>query len=221
MAISDRAAPETPEFGDGPSPHAGARMTLDEFLALPEAKPYLEFTDGLVTQKMAPKFVHGTIQTLLVQLLNRVAYPARLGMAQTETRYVTPEWAPVPDVSYYRRERIRRRGRELQADSHVPPDLVVEIVSPTQSVTALISKCLRHVSKGVAVVLLIDPAEKCIFAFRPNLPLRMLRGDDRIALDDLLPGFQLTVRELFDSLAPDWIPDELADDAAGTESSSE
>jgi hypothetical protein len=33
----------------------------------------------------------------------------------------------------------------------------------------------------------------------------LLQGDDRIVLDDLLPGFDLTVQAMFDALAPDWL----------------
>jgi hypothetical protein len=33
------------------------------------------------------------------------------------------------------------------------------------------------------------------------MPMKMLRGDDRIDLDSVLPGFQLTVRQLFNALS--------------------
>jgi hypothetical protein len=34
----------------------------------------------------------------------------------------------------------------------------------------------------------------------------VLRGDDRIDLDDVLPGFSLTVNQLFATSAPDEVP---------------
>jgi len=188
-------------------------MTLDEFLKLPHVKPYLEFTDGLVTQKMAPKPTHSSVQTLLVAELNQVAGPRRLGLARTELRFVSPGWAPVPDVSYYRRERIKRRGKRMPSDFFEPPDIAVEIVSPEQSVTELVKKCLRYVALGSTVALVIDPDPETILVFRAGQPVRHLQGDDRIDLDDALPGFELTVGAMFDALAPDWLDDD--DEAAG------
>jgi hypothetical protein len=48
------------------------------------------------------------------------------------------------------------------------------------------------------------PNDKTVFAFRPGAPLRALGGNDRIDLDDVLPGFELTVAGLFDLLVPPW-----------------
>jgi hypothetical protein len=47
-----------------------------------------------------------------------------------------------------------------------------------------------------------------VLVFRDGQPLRLLQGDDRIDLDEVLPGFELTVRAMFDALAPDWLDDE-------------
>jgi Uma2 family endonuclease len=118
---------------------------------------------------------------------------------------VTPRWAPVPDVSYYRRERIKRRGNRPPADFSEAPDIAVEIVSPEQSVTELIKKCLRYIALGTQIALVIDPGEETVLGYRPEQPLQVLQGDDRIALDDLLPDFNLTVQGMFDALAPDWL----------------
>jgi hypothetical protein len=41
--------------------------------------------------------------------------------------------------------------------------------------------------------------------------LRALRGDDRIDLDEVLPGFDLTVNELFASVMDDWMLEEPAE----------
>src|SRR5215212_6117455 len=217
MAISDRPDSGVELRDDVPPPWVGQRMTLDEFLTLPDVKPYLEFTDGLVTQKMAAKPTHGSIQPLLVMLFNQVAGPQRLGVAYSETRFVTPGWAPVPDVSYYRRERIKWRGRRPPADFFEPPDIAVEIVSPEQSVTELIKKSLRYLALGSQVALVIDPSPETALVFRGGQPLQLLQGEDRIDLDDVLPGFELTVGAMFEALAPEWVDDESDNQAAPAE----
>jgi Uma2 family endonuclease len=188
----------------------GARMTLDEFLALPEEKPYLEYEDGVVKQKDVPSDVspqgdHGSIQAEFVVRFDRAGRQRRLGKVFSETRFVTPGWSPVPDVSYYRRENIRPRSRHQIGDFHVPPDIAVEIVSPDQAVRELLEKCLRYATVGVPVSLIVDPDDVSIFVIRPNQQLVVLRGEDRIDLDDIIPGFELTVTELFASAVDDWL----------------
>jgi Uma2 family endonuclease len=51
------------------------RMTLDEFLKLPEIdeKPYLELVDGVVEQKPPAEWVHAFLQPALAALIDRHA----------------------------------------------------------------------------------------------------------------------------------------------------
>jgi len=192
----------------------GASMTLAEFLALPEdSETALEFDDGVVTQKVAPQFDHSALQMEIVRRLDRHASAHRLGVALPELRMVVPGWAPVPDVSYIRRERIKPASRRRFGKIEIPPDLAIEIVSPEQTVQALQEKCRRYVAVGVSVSLVVDADDETIYAIRPGQPLRVLRGDDRIDLDDVLPGFDLTVSALFNSIVPDWLVDEPSAEA--------
>jgi Uma2 family endonuclease len=200
MAISER--PENAVPSDV-SPWVGQRMTLDEFLVLPNDGPSLEYDDGVVTQKVAAKPVHGSFQSFIYDTLNHFARPRRLGLVLTETRFVTPNWSPVPDVIFYRRERLAvRRPPEDFTD---PPELAVEIVSPDQSLASLQRKSLRYMAVGVKVALVIAPNDGSVFEFRPDQPLRILQGDDQIDLDDILPGFEMTVRELFEAVNWSWL----------------
>ena len=47
------------------------RLTLEEFLELPEEKPVLELVDGMVTQKVAPQWLHGILQYTIPDKINR------------------------------------------------------------------------------------------------------------------------------------------------------
>ena len=70
-------------------------MTLDEFLALPEEEPALEFgPDGRVTQKVSPKGKHSTLQGEFIELINGFARARRLALAFPELRTVFGAWSP-------------------------------------------------------------------------------------------------------------------------------
>ena len=202
MAISERSAITD---DSAPSPWVGQRMTLEEFLALPEQKPALEFDGEMVTQKMAPTFDHTELQAIVREAFNDVAREHQLGRTFCEARIRIGSLIRVPDVSYYRLEHLRiRPGRRYERTQGIP-DIAVEIVSPEQNVTSLIRKCQEYLTHGAQIALVVDPADEAILAFRSGQPVRVLQGDDRIDVDDVLPGMTLMVRELFDAIMPGWV----------------
>ena len=187
MAISERA------------------MTLEEFLALPEAEPALEFWDGLARQKVSPQGQHGILQFRFAEQLNHVVEPRQLGQVFTETRFTCGGRAPVPDISFYVPDRVPLLpSGEVSNDILEPPDLAVEIASPGQSLVELFRKCLWYAEHGVRITLLVAPDDRAVIAFRPGVPPLVLQGADRIDLDEILPGFELTVAGLFELLTPPW-----------------
>jgi Uma2 family endonuclease len=176
-------------------------MTLEEFLELPERKPALEYEEGRITQKVSPKGRHSRLQFCVAQLVNQFAEPGKLAMAFPELRVTFAGRSRVPDVSIFRWDRIPRDAHGRVADDfQEPPDVAVEIVSPKQGVNQLIRRCLWYVDHGTQVALLIDTDDESVAIFRPGQPMAVLRGTDRIDLDAVLHGLQLTVQELFDSL---------------------
>jgi Uma2 family endonuclease len=182
----------------------GRRMTLDEFLALPEQEPALEFVNGVVTQKVAPQGQHGILQGDFIQRINTVAKPRKLALAIPELRATFAGLSRVPDVAVYRWDRIPRLPNGRAANRFTePPDVAIEIVSPDQTATDLVTKCIWYVKNGVRIALIADPTQDTVLRFRPDALPDVLTGDDRIDLDEVLPDFELTVNELFGSLVLD------------------
>jgi Uma2 family endonuclease len=177
-------------------------MTLDEFLALPEEEPALELAaDGTVTQKVSPKGRHSSLQGGFVELIHNFARARRMARAFPELRTVFGGAAYVPDVAVYRWERIPATAEgEVPDDFTEPPDIAVEIISPGQTVTTLVRKCIWYVEHGVILALLVDPVDRSVLLFRPNALPRALRATDAIDLSEVLPGFEATVDQLFSAL---------------------
>ena len=179
------------------------RMTLEEFLRLAEEEPPLEYWDGKVTRKVSPQGKHGRLETKFAERVNRFAEPPRLAMAITELRATFGGGSPVPDVAIYRWDRIPLDPDGAIADVFVEaPDIAVEILSPDQSLKEQIAKCRWFVDHGAQIALLFHPRERSVRLFRPDAELRVLRGADRNDLDAVLPGFELTVNDLFAMLYP-------------------
>jgi Uma2 family endonuclease len=176
-------------------------MTLEEFLKLPEDEPALEFADGEVTQKVSPQGQHSALQDSLCELINNFARPSKLARAFPELRSTYAGVSRVPDVSVYRWERIPRDPKGRVANKFLePPDLIAEIVSPDQSATTLVRRCIWYVAHSVEIALLVDPDDESVLLFRPNTIPQSLVDDDPIEVEQVLPGFRLTVAELFATL---------------------
>ena len=219
MAISERPD-TTADFI--PSPYVGQRMTLEEFLALPEEKPALEYADGVVIQKMAPTPDHIELQAIIRAAFNTVAEPQELGRTFADIRFQIAGLAQVPDVGFYRLDRLQILPGPRYAPNQGVPDISIEIVSPGQSVTSLIRKCQQYLALGSQIALIVDPDDESVLAFRSGQPIRVLQGDDRIDVDELLPGLTLTVKAMFEAIVPVWVArhalsrESIADDQTST-----
>lgn len=171
------------------------RLTLEEFLALPEKKPALEYEDGKVTRKAPPMGQHSVLEFAIAERFNSFARPRRLALAIPELRTTYSGYSRVPDVAVDRWERIPvLESGKIANDFREAPDIAVEIVSPGQSVNYLVRRCLWYVEHGVQAALLADPSDESVLIFRPDHTMVALHGSDQVDLQDILPGFHLSCR---------------------------
>jgi Uma2 family endonuclease len=171
------------------------RMTLAEFLALPEVKPALELRHGVVSQKVPPSSEHGSIQSWFASQVYMQGQLRRTAQSFTETRIVVGGQAYVPDVIVYAWERIPEEDESgtFPAPFTDPPDLAVEIISPGQLVGAMLDRCRELIEHGVRVVLMVDPIRHGVYALRGGTEPALLREADVVDLHDIVPGLRLTV----------------------------
>lgn len=176
-------------------------LTLNQFLKIPEQEPALEFEEGRITQKVSPRGQHSAVQSGILELFNRYGMPRRLARAFPELRFTFRQRSYVPDVAIYLWDRVLvdERG-QVSSDPFPPPDIAIEIASPEQSIGVLIAKCQWYVDNEVKAALLADPADASLRYFRPGQPHQTCYGDERIDLGAILPGFELTARQVFASL---------------------
>jgi Uma2 family endonuclease len=174
------------------------RMSLAQFLELPEVKPALELRHGMVSQKMPPSGPHGSIQLWFGYQIDMFAEPLESARAFTETRVVLGTDTYVPDVVVYRWDRVPE-GDDGTLPMHftTPPDIAVEIVSPGESVRSQLDKCKEYIGHGVPVAVLIDPARRAVSVLRADKEVGPLLEGDAIDLTDVLPGFSMSVSALF------------------------
>ena len=81
----------------------------------------------------------------------------------------------------------------------VAPELVVEIVSPSDTQTEVSEKTRLWLNLGVLIVVEVYPGTRTLSVHRPGAPSVTLTGDDVLDGVDVLPGFTLPLSEIFDA----------------------
>jgi Uma2 family endonuclease len=176
-------------------------MTLAEFLKLPEAEPPFELRQGRVTQKVPPSGPHSSIQAWFVRRIDVFGDLGETARAFPEARLILNHDTNVPDVVIYRSENIPEDDDgNLPTYFTTPADIVVEVVSPGQTEASLLNRCREMIGHGVRLALLVNPARRTIHALRATREVGPLRDGEAVDVADILPGFDLTVSDLFASL---------------------
>lgn len=174
-----------------------ASLTLEEFLKQPDTKPASEFINGQVIQKPMPQGKHSRLQLKICEAVNQVAEFDRIALAFPELRCTFGGRSVVPDASVFVWHRI-----PFEADGEIPnsfavaPDWTIEILSPDQKVTKVISNILHCLRYGSQLGWLMDPEERMILAFQPGQePLELIQND-RLPIPQFL-SLDLTVNQIF------------------------
>ncbi|BAY75924.1 hypothetical protein NIES25_23730 [Nostoc linckia NIES-25] len=175
------------------------RISLEEFLQLPETKPASEYIDGEIIQKPMPQGKHSRLQGELVTAINRVAEPTKIALAFPELRCTFGGRSTVPDVAVFAWERIPVDEKGNIANTfNTYPDWTIEILSPEQSTTKVTKNILHCLNHGTSLGWLIDPEEYGVLAYPPQQqPIYLENEEDILPVPNLVSDLHLTLGQLF------------------------
>ena len=178
---------------------SNAPLTLEEFLGLPETDVTYELKDGQAVPKMSPKFFHSCLQKTLLLIFE--AWSRGKGRIEPEWAIALQrkgrDWVPVPDLTYVSFERLPAEWMEDEP-CPVPPELVIEIISPGQTFGEMAEKATDYLKAGIDRVWIVDTQSQTITIFYPNAMPQTVSGKTAIA-DDVLPQLELNVQTIFQS----------------------
>ena len=175
------------------------QLTVNEFehfLRQPENQEGLfELINGEIVEKM-PTEEHGYLAGLFITMLNNYVISRKLGIVATKARHrpaTDTQNDRIPDVSFSKGQ------RSLIKAGAVPrmPDLAIEIQSPDDSIKAMREKAAYYLANRTQLVWLVFPQKRYIEVYRPGEEMEILFGSDVLEGGDLLPGFTLSVTEVF------------------------
>lgn len=175
-------------------------MTAEELLRLPNDGKRYQLVRGELRTMSPPDFRHGEIAGNIYAALR--AYVRSKGLGRTSVGDPgfllarNPDTVLAPDAAF------------LSADQAPPgdlprgfwkgaPTLAVEVVSPNDTAYEVEEKVEDWLALGCAMVVVVSDKRRTVTVHRPGQSPRILRGNDIFDGEDVVPGFQLPLPEIF------------------------
>ena len=102
-----------------------------------------------------------------------------------------------PDAAFVLRERLPSAGPELRAFVPIPPDIAVEVLSPSDRMADALEKVAMYLRAGVRLVWLADPDRRTVVVFTADALPSILGVDATLDGGEILPDLRLPVADLF------------------------
>lgn len=169
-------------------------MTVEQFRRLPESGSFhYELRHGEAFPVTRPKLKHSLIQIQLEELLRRAVPEMIVGM-EFPFRALPEHELRVADVAMISRDRIKQADRE--DNLHGAPDLVVEVLSPSNTVAEINDKEKLCLENGFKEFWVVDPDLSQVKVSTPDGITTTFRSGQEIALR-AFGGARLRVDEIF------------------------
>jgi Uma2 family endonuclease len=174
-------------------------LTAEEFFLLPDPDDgsQQELVRGEIIIMPLPGGMHGVSCGKVGRRIGHFVEENNLGtVASNETGFITergPDSVRGPDVAYWSKEKL---PVVPVAYIEVPPDLLVEVLSPGNTSRQIRAKLREYFAKGVRLVWVIAPEDRTLTIYRTPDEGRLLHETATVTGEDVLPGFTCRVSDL-------------------------
>jgi Uma2 family endonuclease len=184
-------------------PPPGTATEADVLWALEAPRKRIcELIDGVLVEK-AMGYTESVLTSFLIVLLDGFVRPRNLGLVTAPDGTVRL-WAGrvrIPDVAFFSWDRMPERRRPLEPIPTLCPDLAIEVLSRSNTKAEMRKKREDLFSVGVRLVWEIDPRTRTVQVYsRAEEPDAVLTEADVLGGGSVLPGFTMSLRELFAEL---------------------
>ncbi len=174
-------------------------LTADEF-AQRYHNVHAELVAGVVKEYPVPTQTHGKVCMKIGALIFNHAEAHDLGHVTSNDSWVlvgrNPDTVRGGDVCYFSYDRLPK-GAMPEGLFPIAPDLVVEVMSPTDRWGDVFAKVGEYLRVGVRTVVVLDPKSASASVYRPDELQQIFHNGDELTLPDVLPGFAVRVQSLF------------------------
>jgi Uma2 family endonuclease len=181
-------------------------MTLAEFLDLPDrGKERMLIRGELWERKMTVRNPwHSSLVARITILLGiwarQVKAVGEIVSGDAGFRLAkNPDSFVGVDVAYVAKDTpLYRQGKKVVFDG--PPILAVEVLSPSDQQADIDAKIDEYLAANVPLIWIVNPHRQTVTVYRPDAELQVFLPSSTLTAEPHLPGFAVSVAELFADL---------------------
>jgi Uma2 family endonuclease len=175
--------------------------TEAELQALPADGYNYELVDGELVMSPKNNFYHGNLCTRLLVALENHNRAHRLGAVLDSSTgfWMKNRNCRAPDISFVTKARLRSAGFSRTTSRFFPggPDLAVEILAPSNTRPDMDARLKDFFASGTQLAWLIHPEDQFVEVCHSLTDRNILGPGAFLDGENLLPGFQLSIADLF------------------------
>ena len=157
-----------------------------------------ELVDGVLVEKTVG-YYESCLAVRLIMLIGAFVEQRRLGVVAGEAGMIrlSAGLVRIPDVSFVSWGRLPGRRVPRVAIADLAPDLAVEVISPSNTAREMERKLQDYLAAGVRLVWYVYPRPQEVHVHTAERH-DVLTLDRELSGGDVLPGFVLPLRQLFE-----------------------
>jgi Uma2 family endonuclease len=166
---------------------------------VPSGDVSFELHHGRLVAVSPPGATHGNLQSRIAAALTAQGEMKGLGKAYTEVAVVldrNPDHVVRADAAFIAQRSLPAR-ESPEGYLATIPELIIEFRSKNDTATEISTKVSDYVKAGAQLVWVVDSDADLVTEHRPNSQPRIHVKDDTLACEDIIPGFRLSLAELF------------------------
>jgi Uma2 family endonuclease len=172
-------------------------FTGQDLLAMADHGRY-ELIEGKLVPMSPTRVEHGRLESRLNLILGAYVAEHNLGelMVGEVGVYIrrNPDTIRAADLLFISHERLAQATANDFLD--VAPELIIEIMSPSDRWAEIRRKLRDYFAAGVTLVMVIEWEDQLITLFRSSTEMEELTMADTLTLPDILPGFNCPVAKI-------------------------
>jgi Uma2 family endonuclease len=177
-------------------------LTAEEYATLPESfDGPTELVRGILITMPPTRPRHGEICARVSYLLQCYLEDRDIGRVVTNDAGIITERNPDSvrgaDIAYYSYGRVHK-GPLPDGLLEVTPEIVFEVLSPTDRWSDVQVKVAEYLNAGVQSVCVVDDDTRSVHVFHVDQPMRVYKTAEEFSLPDILEGFAIKVTRFFE-----------------------
>lgn len=175
-------------------------MTAEDLWQLDDDEHRYDLIRGELIRMPPANYRHGILGMRIARKIADYADEHELGeVPSSETGFILardPDVVLAPDAAFVRLDRVPPRDQQNRF-AQLAPDLVVEVVSPSDLSRDVHAKVMEYLAAGVKLVWVVEPQREDVTVYTSDRTARVLNTADELDGGDVLPGLKLPVADIF------------------------